>query len=174
MTRFAPAFTLLLLLNLSSFGQNIEFLPFGTSPMELKAHISQLLYFRGQLRENDHTLSKVISNRHQVHYDFHDNRLYAVQDERQYTNRKQAEKTIDACLQYFYLLDTMSVDIVRTEEKVEVVAITSDRTLRLEAAHDPMDGSSTIRLISTSFFHGPERDASSYAHISRKTASDGE
>ncbi len=79
--------------------QNVLFLPFGQTREEIKEQFQDKDYVKRVFYGNE-IIESQVSFKQKMRYHLKDDLLYAVEDERQYVNKKEAERVIQACLEY--------------------------------------------------------------------------
>ena len=160
MTRFALIITLLFS---TAFAQNAAFLPFGSTSGDVNNHIASLAYFNGEVKEDTNTLTKLVSDQHNVIYSFSKKALYAVEDQRQFSDRKQASQVIKSCLTYMNRMDVKPRKINAEKDTERYAAVMADRITELVVKFDRKTKITTVSLKATSRNFGPRMQTEAFA-----------
>lgn len=142
------------------FGQSALFLPFGQQTQEVYDHVASREYYRVAPAPTTHTQDTLINRMGEgwfVTYLMEDGRLYAVEDERVYTDKKEADLVIEACLSYLGLFEKRVRTVRKASVKAYYVVVLDDRLVELKVWESGKRKKkiTNISLRSTSRMYGP-------------------
>jgi hypothetical protein len=142
------------------FGQSALFLPFGQNTQEVYDHFASREYYRVAPEPSVRTQDTLINQMGRgwiVTYLMEDGRLYAVEDERCYEDKKEADLVIEACLSYLNLFEKRVRTIRKANVKSYYVVVLEDRVVELKVWESGKRKKriTNISLRSTSRMYGP-------------------
>ncbi|MEO0470815.1 MAG: hypothetical protein AAF206_14405, partial [Bacteroidota bacterium] len=109
------------------------------------------------------TLTKLVSENHNVTYSFSKQTLYSIEDQRQFTDRKQANQVVKSCLKYMNMMDTKPRKIDGQKDAVRYASVMADRITELEVVFNKQTKTTTISLKATSRSFGPRMETEAFA-----------
>ncbi len=153
----------LLLLSTSVFSQSALFVNIGQDTGEVREFLESRTYFRS-ISENSISLwTGTVHKNQEVRYHFFDGVLYAIEDQRLYTDKNQAHQVMEACVTYLEMVDFDTKEMESPDNNVDhYVAITHDRVVEFKMTWDRDTNEYTCSLMVTSRRYGPRMKTESF------------
>lgn len=140
-------------------------MPFGQELSELRQNLGEKDYIR-KINSKEDLLETKINYMRKMRYHLFYKELYAIEDERIYMNKKEAERIIQTCISYMEFDNRKAHVINRKNGITHYASLREDRIIELTVQKTRIKRKKyeyILNLKSTSRFHGPRNQTEVFA-----------
>ncbi len=151
-----------LILASSLHAQSAFFVGIGKDTSEVREFLASRSYLQNITTDSVHIWTGKIVPGQEIQYRFHDGILYAIEDERSFSDKLVADQVESSCLAYLKLLDFDTRTLSSSGGKTHYVAVTYDQVVEFIREYDKDKTNSVCQLRVTSRRYGPRMRTESF------------